>query len=365
MGGYGAEGTAAEATAMETNGVAYHLIGGDALALVFGVRQTRVGQVEGMVELLRGHGGIGWSHYDVLLSHLLDECLGVQLIALLLNMAEVFGLFLQVGKTVFVTVERNGILLRETGRLLIHRYGLRQLLLSEDGLAKGFPPDASLTFLVIRKGGVIGFDKRHEATGDFDAGHLPHAIDDAVGIGGDEYAGQELLLPIVVMGEAAHTGLYAAEYDGHVRIELTQNLGIYDSGIFWPHVVPPVRRIGILRAQAAGSGVFVHHRVHATRGNPKPKARSPQAAEVPEVAVPVGLWDNGHPKSFCLQNTPNDSRAKRGVVNVGVPRKEDDISTVPTAQLHLAAGRGQEGGQFVAHNAILLPFLRTWRGRAG
>ena len=51
MGRDGAEGAAAKASAMDVDGELNHVEGWDALALVFRVRQSCVGQVVGSIEL--------------------------------------------------------------------------------------------------------------------------------------------------------------------------------------------------------------------------------------------------------------------------------------------------------------------------
>ena len=58
MGGDGAEGASAETASMEVDGEFYHLVGGYALTLVFGVRHALVGEVERGIDLLSGHGRI-------------------------------------------------------------------------------------------------------------------------------------------------------------------------------------------------------------------------------------------------------------------------------------------------------------------
>ena len=59
MSGDGAEGAPAEASAVDGDGVAYHLVGGDALAAILGMGEACVGQVVGAVGLLGGHRGEG------------------------------------------------------------------------------------------------------------------------------------------------------------------------------------------------------------------------------------------------------------------------------------------------------------------
>ena len=58
MGRDGAEGTATETSPVYVYRVFYHLVGRNGLSLVFGMGQARVGEVEGSVELLSGHGGV-------------------------------------------------------------------------------------------------------------------------------------------------------------------------------------------------------------------------------------------------------------------------------------------------------------------
>ena len=55
----GTEGTAAKASAVNVDAVLDHLVGRDALALILGMGQACVGQVEAGVELRRGHGRVG------------------------------------------------------------------------------------------------------------------------------------------------------------------------------------------------------------------------------------------------------------------------------------------------------------------
>ena len=65
MGGDGAEGAASEAAAMDVDAELDHLVGRDALALVFWMGLTGVGEVEGGVELCSGHRGEGGIDDDV------------------------------------------------------------------------------------------------------------------------------------------------------------------------------------------------------------------------------------------------------------------------------------------------------------
>ena len=74
----------------------------------------------------------------------------------------------------------------------------------------------------------------------------------------------------------------------------------------------------ILATHAAVCRVAVHHRVHGTRRNTKEKARATEFLEVSEIAVPVGLWDDGYPIAVGLQYSSEDGRTEGWVVNVSI-----------------------------------------------
>ena len=92
MGGDGAEGTATEAPTMDVHGVTDHVVGGDALAFVFRMRLTGVGQVVGSIDLLSGHRGIGRIDHDEASIDLLQQALGMHHIRLLLDVSEILCL---------------------------------------------------------------------------------------------------------------------------------------------------------------------------------------------------------------------------------------------------------------------------------
>ena len=87
----GAESTAAEAAAMQAHGKLNHLVGRDALALIFGVGQAGVWQVERAVDLLRRHWGKRRGDDQIPGAYLLEDALRVQFVALFFDVAEVGG----------------------------------------------------------------------------------------------------------------------------------------------------------------------------------------------------------------------------------------------------------------------------------
>ena len=155
----------------------------------------------------------------------------------------------------------------------------------------------------------------------FDGHFLAHAVGDHIGRRIAKQALLQLVAPIIVVGNAAQRGLDASEDDGHIGIKFLQNFSIYDGGVFGAHVVTTVGTIGIFGAQTACGGVFVHHRVHASRGDAEEQSRAPEFLEVTKITMPVGLGHDCHPIACCLKGTSDDGRTKRGVIDVGITRE--------------------------------------------
>ena len=151
------------------------------------------------------------------------------------------------------------------------------------------------------------------------------------------------------MGESAKRCLDTTQHHRHIRIELLENTGVDDSGILRPHVMAAVGRVGILGAQSTCSSVLVDHRVHAAWRNAEEEARTSQLLEVAIVAVPVGLGHDGHTVAGILQHPADDSSTKRGVVDIGVGREQDDIHLIPASQFQLLLRRWQKISQSILH----------------
>ena len=114
MGRDGAEGTAAEASSVDVDGVLDHVVSGYALTPVLGMGLAGVGQVEGGVELGGGHRGVwgidhneGCTIYGFTIYYLLQEPTGVHHVRLLLDVAEVLGLCAFVAQAFLVAVQHD------------------------------------------------------------------------------------------------------------------------------------------------------------------------------------------------------------------------------------------------------------------
>jgi len=92
VGGDGAEGTAAEAAAVDVHREFDHLVGGDGLVFVFGVGQAGVGKFVAAVQFVGGEGWKGWVYNQFHVPNLLNQDVGIQFVGLLLDVAEILGL---------------------------------------------------------------------------------------------------------------------------------------------------------------------------------------------------------------------------------------------------------------------------------
>ena len=278
VGGDGAEGTAAKAATMDVDGELDHLEGRDALALVLGVWLARVGQVEGGVEFLGGHRRVGGIDDDETPVDTLQQTTGMYHVRLLFDVAVVLGLGTFVFQAFFVAVQHDIVLADAAGDVFLAG--------EIDGLR--YVAD------------VLDACSLFQSVSQFEGGLLAHTIGNHVGPGVAEDALPQAILPVVVVGEPAHGGLDAAQHHRHIGKELFQDLGVDDGRVFRPHVVATVGAVGIFGTQATVGGVFVDHRVHTPGGDAEKETGAPELLEVAEVAVPVGLWHDGHPIACCL-----------------------------------------------------------------
>ena len=273
---------------MEIDAELYHLIGRDALALVFGMGQTRIGKVKGVVELFLCEGRIGGIHHSPSLAVFLQQAVGMDAVALFLNVAEVLSMQLAVPYTIFKGVQHNVLLADVAWNLMlaVEGYGLWNLSCMLHGITEACSGDAGFSILVIMEQRVRGLYGFLQTAAQLKRGHFSHSIDYHVRSALHQYAGLVLLFPIVIMGQSAQAGLNASQYHWHIGIKLLQNAGIDNGGVFRAHVMTSIRTIGILASETSGSSVLVHHAVHATRCNAKPKTGTAKTFEVAVVSMP-------------------------------------------------------------------------------
>ena len=181
-----------------------------------------------------------------------------------------------------------------------------------------------------------------EAPGDFEDCPFPHPEDDEVGLGIEEDGAPDRVAPVVVVGQSAQRGLHAAGHHRHPGERLPRPLAVGERCPVGAAADPSVRGIGVVVADLPIGGVVVDHRVHVARRDPEEQPRATELA--PRfAAVPVGLCEHGHTPSRGLEEPPDEAVGEARVVDVGIPRDEDDIDRVPAPCLHLRPAHWQRG----------------------
>lgn len=79
---------------------------------------------------------------------------------------------------------------------------------------------------------------------------------------------------------------------------------------------------------------MVHHGIHRTGRDTEKETGTTQLGEVAEVTMPIWLRNDSYTIPCSFEHTTNDSRAKTGMIHIGITRKEDDIQFVPTTEFH-------------------------------
>ena len=181
-----------------------------------------------------------------------------------------------------------------------------------------------------------------QAVGDLDDGTLGVAVQQQVGLAVHQHRAAHLVLPVVVVGDAAQAGLDAAQHDRHLGIGLAAALRIDQRGTVRPLAGHVAGGIGIVAAQPAVGGVAVDHRIHVAGGDAEEQIRLAQRLEG-LGALPVGLGDDADAETLRLEHAADDGHAEAGVVDIGVAADDDDVAAVPAQRLHLAAAHRQEG----------------------
>ena len=173
------------------------------LVSVFGVGETRVGEVEGVVELGRCHGWEWRIHDDPLRARLLDEALCLEAVALFLDVVEVLSVVAWLAQAVLEGVQDDVVLANATGDVGRGGVGNDGLGHSVEGFAQGLAGEHGVAFVVVGEGGVVAVEEFLGTMHQLDGWLLTHAIENGVGAAVEQDTGAQALLPVVVVRQAA------------------------------------------------------------------------------------------------------------------------------------------------------------------
>ena len=180
-----------------------------------------------------------------------------------------------------------------------------------------------------------------ERIGDLDDRVLAHAVDEDVGARVEQYRALELVLPVVVVGQAAQACLDAADDDGGILERLADEVAVDRDGAIGSAPLFATGSIGVGVAAVLGHRIVVDHGVHVAGADQKAQAWLAEHGDAGGVG-PVGLTDNAHFVAVRVEHAADDGHAKAGMVHVGVAADVDKVALVPTACIHVGAADGEE-----------------------
>ena len=174
-----------------------------------------------------------------------------------------------------------------------------------------------------------------EQLGYLEGGALAHAIVEEVGGGVGQDAGEELIVPIVVVRQPTHRGFDTGNNDRGIGIELLENARVDIGGTVGAKTCLAARSVGIVVTQTTGGGIVVYHTVHHSAVDSKEKSWLPEFAEVAQVVAPVGLRDDSHTVACCFECAPNDGCTEGRMVDVCIARDQNYVDLFPPETLDL------------------------------
>ena len=143
------------------------------------------------------------------------------------------------------------------------------------------------------------------------------------------------------MRHAAQACLNRSDNNRNAWIRFLRPLGIDQQCPVRSFSRHTARCIGIIRTDFALCGITVHHRIHIARCDAVIQAGTSQCLEILHRA-PVRLGNDTDLESLGFQYPADDRCPETGMVDIGIPRHDDDVTVPPAQQVHLLPGHRQE-----------------------
>ncbi len=177
---------------------------------------------------------------------------------------------------------------------------------------------------------------------DFHDRALGVAVEQQIGFGVDQHRTADLVLPVVVVGDAAQRCLDSAEHDRHIAKRLATALRVHQRAAIRAQAAFIVGRVGVVAADFSVRRVAVDHRIHIAGGDAEKEIRFAQCCKC-IAGLPVRLRDNSDAKALRLEQAADNRHAKTRVIDVGIAGDDDDVAAVPAQLIHLGARHRQKG----------------------
>ena len=141
------------------------------------------------------------------------------------------------------------------------------------------------------------------------------------------------------MGQPPQAGFNAADDNGHILVNLADEVAVNHRGIVRPLAHDPAGGVGIGLAAALGNGVVVHHGVDVAAGDQKSQPGT--AVNINGLGIlPVGLGDDPHGIPGLLQNPADDGMTEGGMVHIGIPDDIHKVALTPASFYHILSAKG-------------------------
>ena len=141
------------------------------------------------------------------------------------------------------------------------------------------------------------------------------------------------------MGQAAQTGLNAANENGYIFVGLPDEIAVDDGGVVRALAHDAAGSEGVRLPAVPGDGIVVDHGVHVAAADQKAQPGATEDVDGLGVA-PVRLRDDDHAVAVAFQNAADDGVAERRVVYVGVANDVDKVRLRNAALQHFLLGDG-------------------------
>ena len=143
------------------------------------------------------------------------------------------------------------------------------------------------------------------------------------------------------MGKAAQTGFNATHHDRRIRKGFATLLGIDSHCAIRTLATDIISGIGIVMAQSAISGVAIDHRIHIAGSHTKVKIWLAQHFKALRIA-PIRLRENTYSITLSFKNSTNNRHTETGMIHIGIPCHQNNITAVPAELIHLFSGHRQK-----------------------
>ena len=144
-----------------------------------------------------------------------------------------------------------------------------------------------------------------------------HTVSEQIGARVYQDTAADAVVSIVIVSETAQRSFQTADEDRNVAERLADMVGINDNSAVGTESAFSSGAVVVVTAVFFGGGIVCHHGVDVAGGYKEAQTRSAELFEV-IGGFPVGLTKHRHGETCVFEDTADDGRAERRMVNVRV-----------------------------------------------